>query len=276
MNLPRPYSLQSKFILRLIVCLMLISVINLTALYYFMQNTLEEEVSTRAAIVLQQVDAVQKYVQSRLRPKMLEVLPDSFVLEAMSSSFISRSVMETAHATDSDYVYRRVAINARNPVFEANEVERDLIAYFRENRDKELWQGPKTVDDQSIFVMARPVKFVKSCMLCHGNAAVAPAMLAEKYGQRGFDHQLDEISGVDLVGIPTDRYAVKSMTRFTLYVGVYLVISILVLLMIYLTFQRVVLVNFRTLTSQFRKNFHDQKGVELCSIRSSTAMRSKK
>jgi signal transduction histidine kinase len=33
--------------------------------------------------------------------------------------------------------------------------------------------------------------------------------------------------------------------------------------MIYLTFQRVVLVNFRTLTSQFRKNFHDQKGVEL-------------
>jgi hypothetical protein len=66
-----------------------------------------------------------------------------------------------------------------------------------------------------------------------------------------------------LVGIATDRYAAKNMARFTLYVGVYIIVSILVLLMIYLTFQRVVLVNFRTLTSQFRKNIHDQKGVEL-------------
>lgn len=263
MNLPRPYSLQSKFILRLIGCLILISVINLTALYFFMQKTLEEEVSTRATIVLQQVDAVQKYVQTRLRPKMLDILPDSFILEAMSSSFISRSVMEKAHPADSDYVYRRVAINARNPVFEANEVERELIAYFRDNRDKELWQGLKTVDDQSVFVRARPVKFVESCMLCHGKASDAPIEMTQRYGERGFDHDLNQISGVDLVGIPTTRYAVKNMADFTLYVVVYLIITALVLLMIYLTFQRVVLVNFRTLTSQFRKNFHDQKGEEL-------------
>jgi signal transduction histidine kinase len=263
MNLPRPYSLQSKFILRLIGCLILISVINLTALYFFMQKTLAEEVSARAAIVLQQVDAVQKYVQTRLRPKMLDVLPDSFILEAMSSSYISRSVMEKAHPADSDYVYRRVAINARNPVFEANEVERELIAYFRDNQDKELWQGLKTVDDQSVFVRARPVKFVESCMLCHGKASDAPIEMTQRYGERGFDHDLDQIGGVDLVGIPTTRYAVKNIADFTLYVVVYLIITVLVLLMIYLTFQRVVLVNFRTLTSQFRKNFHDQKGEEL-------------
>lgn len=263
MILPRPYSLQSKFILRLIGILMLISVINLTALYFFMQKTLDEEVSSRAAIVLEQVDAVQKYVQTKLRPKMLEVLPDSFVLEAMSSSYISRRVMETAGDADVDYVYRRVSINARNPVFEANEVEQELIDYFRRNEDQKLWQGLKSIDDQSIFVMARPVRYVESCMLCHGKEADAPPELAGKYGKGGYDHPLDSIDGVDLVGIATDRYAVKNMARFTLYVGVYLIVSILVLLMIYLTFQRVVLVNFRTLTSQFRKNFHDQKGVEL-------------
>jgi len=263
MHLPRPYSLQSKFILRLLGCLMLISVINLTALYFYMQKTLEEEVSTRASIVLRQVDAVQKYVQSRLRPKMLELLPDSFILEAMSSSFISRSVMETPHAEDADYVYRRVAVNARNPVFEANEIERELIGYFRDNEDKQLWQGFKLVGDQNIFVRARPVRFVKSCMLCHGQKEDAPIEMIEKYGERGFNHPLDQISGVDLVGIPTSSYAVKNTADFTVYVMVYLVISFLVLLMIYLTFQRVVLVNFRTLTSQFKKNFHDQKGEEL-------------
>jgi len=263
MILPRPYSLQSKFVLRLIGGLMLISIINLTVLYYFMQKTLEEEVSTRAAIVLQQVDAVQKYVQTRLRPKMLEVLPDSFILEAMSSSFISRSVMETVGNDNSDFVYRRVAINARNPLFEANEVEQELIAFFRDNQEKKLWQGLKSIDDRSVFIMARPVRFVESCILCHGEIADAPEEMAAKYEQRGFNHQIDSIGGIDLVGIATDGYAVKNMAQFTLYVMAYLIVSILVLLMIYLTFQRVVLVNFRTLTSQFRKNFHDQKGVEL-------------
>lgn len=263
MNIPRPYSLQSKFILRLIVSITLISIVNLTALYLFMQDTLEDEVSTRAAIVLQQVDAVQKYVQKLLRPKMLELLPDTFVLEAMSSSFVSRSVMEKVQGTDADYVYRRVSINARNPLFEANEVEHELIDFFRANGNVDLWQGLKTIDDQNVFVMARPVRFVGSCMLCHGHAEHAPKEMAEQYGHRGFDHQLDSIDGVDLVGIPTDRYAVKTRSEFTLYVVVYVIISIFALFMIYLTFQRVVLVNFRTLTSQFRKNFHDQEGVEL-------------
>lgn len=265
MNIPRPYSLQSKFILRLIALLMLISVVNLTGLYHFMQETVDEEVSTRASIVLKQVDAVQKYVQTRLRPKMIEVLPDSFVLEAMSSSFISRSIMETVDTADADYMYRRVAINARNPVFEANEVERELITYFQENQDKEIWQGLKTINEESVFVMARPVKFVGSCMLCHGEPGKAPVEMVGQYGGRGFGHPLDSIGGVDLVGIPTNRYSVETMADFTLYVMIYLVISVLVLLMIYLTFQRVVLVNLRTLTSQFRKNFHDQKGVELLS-----------
>ncbi len=263
MIIPRPHSLQSKFILRLIGSIMLISIVNLTALYYFMQNALEEDVSTRAAIVLQQVDAIQKYVRTRLRPRMLETIPGNFVLEAMSSSYISRSVMETADAADADYVYRRVAINARNPVFEANEVELELIDYFRKNQDKGTWRGLKTIDEQRVFVMARPVRFVEGCMLCHGNPADAPAEVAERYGQGGFHHALGSIAGVDLVGIPTDRYAVKSMAKFTMYVMAYLIVSILALLLIYLTFQRVVLVNFRTLTSQFKKNFHDQEGVEL-------------
>ena len=263
MNIPKPYSLQSKFILRLIAILMLISVINLTGLYFFMQDTVDEEVSTRASIVLKQVDAIQKYIQTRLRPKMIEILPDSFILEAMSSSFVSRSIMESVDIADADYVYRRVAINSRNPVFEANAIERELISYFQQNPGQDLWQGLKNIDKQNVFVMARPVKFVASCMLCHGLPAVAPEELISQYGARGFNHVLDSIGGVDLVGIPTDRYAVKSMSEFSLYVMVYLLISVLVLALIYVSFQRLVLVNLRTLTSQFRKNFHDQKGVEL-------------
>ena len=122
MKIPKPYSLQSKFIIGLISCIAFISIINLTALYFFMQNTLEKEVSTQAAIILQQVDAVQNYVRKTLRPKMFSMLKDTFVLEAMSSSFISRSVMQHSSSLKQDYLYRRVSINARNKDYEANGV----------------------------------------------------------------------------------------------------------------------------------------------------------
>lgn len=263
MKFPKPYSLQSKFIIGLISSIVLISIINLTALYFFVQNTQEEEVSAQAAIVLQQVDAIQNYVRQTLRPRMFSIMEDKFILEAMSSSFISRSVMERTGTFKQDYLYRRVSINARNKDFEANNVELDLIHYFRANPGENLWQGMKSIQGRKVFIMARPVVFSQSCMLCHGKPEVAPIEISNLYGATGFNHQPGSIDGVDLVGVPTSAYAAQSNAKFAMYVAVYLLISFFILFFIFLTFQRVVVVNLRTLTSQFRKNFSDQKGVEL-------------
>lgn len=263
MKIPGLYSLQSKFILGLITIIMLISIINLTALYFFMQNTLENEVRTRALIVLEQVDAVKGYVRSTLRPKMYESLPDKFVLEAMSSSFISRSVMEKIGGNNRDYLYKRVAINATNPDFEAGSTEKEIINYFRNNSEETYWEGRKEIDGQKVFVMARPVKYTIDCLTCHGDPADAPKEMTSQYGSTGYHHKEDSIDGVDLVGVATHHYTAKNDDRFVLYAVIYLTISVLLLFFIYLTFQRVVVVNLRTLTSNFRKNFSDKKGVEL-------------
>jgi two-component system NtrC family sensor kinase len=263
MMLPRLYSLQSKFILGLLGIIGVISIINLTALYFFMQNTLEEEVSARASIVLDQVDAVKSYVRTTLRPRMFEELDDTFILEAMSSSFISRRVMERTDDSVRDYVYRRVAINARNPAFEANGVERDLIRYFRDRNDAKVWQGKRMIDGQEVFIMARPVRFTADCLLCHGDPDRAPKELKTLYGSTGYHHKINSLDGIDLVGVPTHHYAARSDAQFSVYVMIYIIISIFVLALIYLTFQRVVVVNFRILSGQFRKNFSDKKSEEL-------------
>ncbi len=263
MRIPRLYSLQSKFILGLIFIIMIISVINITGLWFFMQKTLQDEVSTRAEIVLDQVDSVKKYVQLSLRPKMFEEVPDKFIREAMSSSFITRSVMEQNHSASLNYIFRRVAIGARNPEFEANKVEKELVQYFRDNQDQELWTGTKKIREQDVYIMARPVRYGQSCLLCHGDPADSPKELADLYPDSGFYHTLDSIDGIDLVGIPTKEYAAKNDSEFLLYVVIYLTISCLVLFLIYQAFQRVVIVNLRTLTSQFRNSFKDQKGSEL-------------
>ncbi len=142
-----------------------------------MQNTLKSEVSTRAAIVLDQVDAVKSYVRTTLRPKMFETTPDKFILEAMSSSFISRNVMERIGGENQDYIYRRTSINAKNPAFEANAVERDLIQYFRDNKEEKLWRGQRNLDGEKVFILARPVKFTADCLVCHGDPNDSPVEL---------------------------------------------------------------------------------------------------
>ena len=263
MKIPGLYSLQSRFILGLITVIMVISIINLSALYVFMQNTMQGEVSKQAAIVLEQVDAVKDYVVSTLRPKMFDVLPENFILEAMSSSFISRKVMEKIGDASRDYRFRRVAIGASNPEFEADLTEREIIDYFRENRNETVWQGKKEIDGTELFVMARPVVYTADCLLCHGDPAEAPEAMSALYATTGYHHDENSIDGIDLVGIDTHHHLAANNERFLLYAVIYLTICGLVMFLIYLTFQRVVVVNLRTLTGQFRVNFRDQEVVKL-------------
>ncbi len=44
---------------------------------------------------------------------------DDFILEAMSSSYVSRAIMELVNEEIDDFSYRRVSVNARNPEYEA-------------------------------------------------------------------------------------------------------------------------------------------------------------
>ncbi len=67
--------------------------------------------------------------------------------------------MDRLDLTHSDYHYRRVADNARNPQFEINEKERELLNFFREHPAEESWDGYRKVDGQEFFIKARPVKF---------------------------------------------------------------------------------------------------------------------
>lgn len=263
MKIKRPYSLQTRFILGLISIIILFSIINLSALYYYFQFTLEKDVTGSASIVLQHVDKIQNYVRNTLRPRMFAAVPDAFILEAMSSSYISRAVMENHGNTDQDYLFRRVAIHARNPQYEANQVELDLIHHFRKQPEKKLWQGWQQIDGVKHFVMARPVTFVKACLACHGHQEDAPQELRKQYGNKGFEHRLNSIDGIDLVAVPIKKYAAQSRSKFIQYVLIYLLISTLILIAVYITFQRLVVVNIHTLTNHFRKIFSDDKAIEL-------------
>lgn len=231
--------------------------------YLHMRQVLESEVKDKANLIFYQVDAVQNYVRHFLRPRMYSELHDKFVIEAMSSSYVSRKVMDGIRQHTGNHIYRRVAINSRNKNFEATAEETKLINYFREHPDSNLWQGLRKEDGKEYFIMARPVKYVKSCMHCHGLRQDAPLELVTKYGDRGFKHKENSIDGLDYVGLPLSS-AVSSLRGTVLY---YLMIfsgsALLFFGLSNLFFKKVIADNLRALTNSFHRNIADDRGLEL-------------
>jgi signal transduction histidine kinase len=263
MYIHKPSKIQTKFISGLLLASIILGIAFSTGFYLHMKNVLEEEVRDKALLIFAHVDSIQHYVRDVLRPAMYERLPSSFVIEAMSSSFISRTIMAPVNDDREGTIYRRVAIDARNPAYEANEHERDLIRYFRANSEQVMWQGYKFMDGEKFYVKARPVSFDEGCMYCHGKPENAPRELLDLYGQRGFGKQLGAIAGVDFVGISVHSSVGRVQQTILTYFAFFALGALLFFSATNVLFRVLVVNNLKRLSSVFRINMADSEGSAL-------------
>ena len=263
MHFPKPQKIQAKFVSGLILTSILLGVVFSIGFYLHMRNVLEEEVRDKAKLILTHVDSIQHYVRDVLRPAMYERLPASFVIQAMSTSYISRKIMSPVNAPHDGTLYRRVAIGARNPDYEANSHERELINYFRDNVNQKLWQGYKDINKEKHYVMVRPIRFEQECMYCHGRSQDAPAELLNLYGDRGFGKQPETIAGVDFVGISVRSSVGRVEHTILTYFAFFALAFLLVFFTANVLFKVLVVNNLKRLNSVFRRNVTDVEGSAL-------------
>jgi len=255
-------SLQTKFLLGLAAILIFFSALASTTIYYFQKKSLEDDAYQKTELVMTAMAANRGYVREVLRPRMYEELgQDVFLLEAMSSSYISRKVMERFNEDLYDFIYRRVAKNSRNPDYEANEREVEMIEYFAENPAIEEWQGIIEKEDSRYFMRYRPVYSEPSCSHCHGKPENAPKEIIELYGdKRGFYRQVGNVYGVISVGLPLDLNLQKiKEIAITVFAGV--IPSILFLYaIISIFFNKFIAQNINNLLNIFRTSLQEEKG----------------
>lgn len=255
-----PKNLQAKFLLGLGAIVLLLGAFFASSLYFHLSSLLDTQVKDRADLMFSQVNSVQRYVRETLRPKMYETLPEGeFIIEAMSSSYITRAVMDRLDLSETQYHYRRVAENSRNPQYEINEAEHELLDYFRLNPGQKDWEGYQKIDGRDYFVKVRPVVFKKSCLSCHGVPSDSPAVLLERYGsERGFGHRENGIDGLMVVGVPIDgsvaRIREATMGYAVLYGGGMLIFFGLVQMF----FNRLIMHNLHRLSTKFRALFEEE------------------
>ena len=174
----------------------------------------------------------------------------------MSTSYVSRSVMEPVKGSLPEYQIRRVAPHARNPASDPKPFEEKLITFFAAHPHLQSWQGIIQVAGQSSFVALRvPVYFTADCMHCHGDPADAPASSQAVWAAPGgLATYPGDIAGVDRSEHPGGpRPSQDSATGVAFIFG----ISLLGLSFLYsassIFFNRVVIHSLRDLLEVFRR-----------------------
>ena len=255
----RTLTIQARFQLGTGVILIFFCIISALLIYFHEKHLLEQSAYAQTELVMTAVEATREYVRDTLRPAMYASFgQDYFMMEAMSTSYISRAVMDRFRESMPEFDYRRVSINARNPDSEANLIEQEMIAFFKANEKVSNWQGLLENDNKAFYRRFQPVYFDISCMHCHGDPEDAPKDLLEIYGaERGFGHYPGELAGVIAVGIPVDSALAMIKEKATsVFLVVFLGVSIFFLALSFF-FHRVVVHNLHGLLDIFRRELDD-------------------
>lgn len=255
-----PQTLQAKFLSGLALALACLVGFFAFALNLHLGQLMEREAREKASLILSQVGAVQGYVRITLRPAMYRILPENqFVLEAMSTSYITRFIMSDLNLAKEAFTYRRVGVGARNPDYEARPLERELIRRFEADPKLVHVEEFVELDGARHFVTAQPQRFEAACLHCHGDPDKAPRELIERYGdKRGFGRRVGQLAGIDMVSLKVER-DVGGIRDATASFALLFAGGILVMFLgIQGFFHRLVVVSLRRVTGVMQRLFPEE------------------
>lgn len=249
--------LKTRLNLRLLLTLVGFGLVFSISLNYYLRALMENNVTDKTRLVFANLLAMQTYVREALRPVMLDVLPkESFIIEAMSTSYVTRKVMSDLNMARDQFSYRRVALDPRNSMYAANDMEREFIDYFQRNPSETIMSEFRMIGDEECYVSARPVVFRKSCLVCHGDPNDAPAVMLARYGsEKGFGRTEGEIGGLDMLIMPVqgDRVAIQRLTIS--FVIAFACGTLLIVGVNHFFFDRIVIQNIGRLNFVLRSRF---------------------
>jgi two-component system, NtrC family, sensor kinase len=253
------HNLKLQFQVGLGIILFCFCLFTATIIYHFQKNLLEEETLRQTELVMGLLESTRSYIREVLRPRMYEELgEDQFIIEAMSTSYITRVIMERFKDKLPDFKYRRVALDARNPGFEANLEEQKMIDYFQSHPNSQEWHGTTKKESSRYFTLYRPVVYKDSCLHCHGSPEEAPITIGRKYGMgRGFHRDVNQIGGVLSISIPLDESLAQIWQRSFRMFGTVLILATLLYSAVWLLFHQLVISNLRDILAIFRNSIDD-------------------
>lgn len=250
------FNLRKKFLILSSIIMVAFALI-LSIIYYgYMKKIVMQDALEKSKLILQEVEAIRDYVILELRPRMYELHgEEDFILEAMSTTYVSMRIMRLFQEKMEGYNYRRVSQNPHNPENATNEWEDEMFDWFEADENRSLWQGQVDSETGAAFVSIIPDYIKKECLACHGDAKEAPAALIDKYGDfGGFRFTEGDLAGLNSVSIPLSQ----PLSRLGTLTGVIFLItlgsSLLLLLVVNILFDKLVVSRLARIVDSFQDN----------------------
>ena len=268
----RPSTLSKKFsaLLGGTCCIGLI--VAYLALCQLLSSQVEAEVTERAAILLQSMQAVRDYTMEEISPliqsQSLSSQQEIPFEPEMVPSFAADTIFENFRQTFtegqpfqydfSSFNYKEASQNPTQLKDYADQFEAKLIQAFQESPSLTFQQGYRQDRGQREFYISRPI-MVKSgsCLQCHGKPADAPPLMREIYGdQSGFGWQLNDVVAAQTIYVPINQLRKRSYRYLTMVMGIVLGIFLLALWVITFGLRRIVVRPVKTLTITSQSILH--------------------
>lgn len=229
--------LATKFNLLLMLVFVSGILISGIALSKVLEQRAQEEVTSKALILIQTMNSVRDYTSTHVNPLLssrLESEP-TFIAETVPA-FSATEVFANLRKNKEyrNFFYKEATLNPTNLRDKADTFETQVIERFRKEPETKELSAFRTVPAGKVFYIARPLAIKKeSCLQCHSTPEVAPRGQIASYGtENGFGWKLNEIVATQIISVPADEVFESTHRSFSLVMGILISIFAIVILLI--------------------------------------------
>lgn len=197
-----------------------------------LEQRAEADVSSKALVLMETINAVRNYTQDRVNPLLKERIEteSKFTPEAIPT-FAAREMFEYFRKNPdyAQFIFKDATPNPTNLRDRADEFETKLVEKFQEQGSLQK-SGWREFYEGDVFYVARPFTLKKqSCLKCHSTPSKAPQSLLTAYGtENGFGWELNQIVAAQVVYVPAEEILASVrrsfVTTLVILAGTFIVI----------------------------------------------------
>lgn len=230
-------NLQTRF--NLLLMLVFIGGIFMSgaALSNVLQQKAQDEVTSKALILIQTMNSVRDYTSNHINPLLTPSLQTepAFIPEtvpAYSATEVFANLRENEEYKN--FFYKEATLNPTNLRDKADNFETRLVKRFRSEPGIKEISGFRTLPGGKVFYIARPLAIRKeSCLQCHSTPGAAPKSQLATYGAKwGFGWKLNEIVAAQIISVPADEVFSSAHHSLSLVMAILIGIFTLIILLI--------------------------------------------
>jgi methyl-accepting chemotaxis protein len=246
MHIPSLKNLRLAQKLTLFLCLIFAigTVTNGIFITFTVNQTAQQEISSKAVMLIETMNAVRDYTSNNIKPKLVEKLVVEFLPETVPA-FSAHTVFNQLRQNPEykDFLYREAALNPTNISDKADLFESEIINSFRGSsqlKERSGFISNATYAQGNVFYIARPLAVSKqSCLECHSTPQAAPQSMIAKYGSKnGFNWHLKEIIGAQIIFVPAQKILNNAHSLFSSIMTITIALFAIVTVMVYFWLQR--------------------------------------